>query len=817
MGGSRPVDAAAHYKSARDFSWDPATLTEATRLLAGACEKVAETRAEPAERNSWARQAVEEYQELILKSPAGFVRPTEAMLWVPIRDYASTRIVELVRKHGAGAYEGVAWKAEEELKRARQEAAALRAVAERYPDSTAAGEALQRLAGVAAAETRWTEAASALRERRSRLWHRWTPADQKQLIEAVEKAGDAERVEAELKRMERLFEKKARLGPEEDAPTVEDYLATAKPAAAAMARRPAEPLPGSIATLSTWDPATPAGDAYRLAVGFDLIIPGGVDPVKWPADLEFFARGSAVELWNIRTKKRSWTSPHPGGWTGLVYGEGPEEESGVRVMEIRPGSPAEKAGIEAGDVIRSVDGAPVSPDDFDLAMEAKPAGTRFTIAYKRGEETRRTDLTTDPWPGSSRPGIVGAVFTSEGAIAVAWEDVVAAFDVADGRLLWASRPGRSRFTIRKIHASWERILVHERYTGDRCRSSLRSPAIKDPLASEDSHSRVIGLDERSGAPRWALGLRFDLQNAAHHKAEFLGRPLEDVAGVVVNGPQPRAINLVPVSTEDGREFPPVVLSGTGGQPGAAWIVEPATGTVWMVDSLVQGEARLRSFLGTDFSKGIEIPLKNVDPAATEDRVAVVSVSRAAAPPRLTVYSARDGSVVGASKPGEAPFKDRVLPGYAPSTPERKLIPGLVSMGSDGLVLLYNEVVSKDPKVRGSRAMLTAVSAANGQLKPEWDAVSPRVSPRAFDERAVLTVRSGPKGYFVTTHRGTPPGKTEEAAVLAFLNREEGGRYRKMVEDLTTPVDTFGQQVDPAPVRRGRVFLYRKTGLEILGE
>jgi hypothetical protein len=40
----------------------------------------------------------------------------------------------------------------------------------------------------------------------------------------------------------------------------------------------------------------------------------------------------------------------------------------------------------------------------------------------------------------------------------------------------------ARFTIRDIHASWERILVHERYTGDRCRSAHRSPAIKDPLA-----------------------------------------------------------------------------------------------------------------------------------------------------------------------------------------------------------------------------------------------------------------------------------------------------------------------------------------------
>ncbi|HZL72456.1 MAG TPA: PQQ-binding-like beta-propeller repeat protein, partial [Planctomycetota bacterium] len=373
MARKLPADAAAHFGRARDFAWDGPTLTEATRLLAGACESGAEVQADAAQRRAWARRAVEEYQELIRRSPPGFVKPGESMLWMPTRKFASTRIAALVRKHGADAYEGVSRAAAEELKKAGKNPALLQALADLYPDSVSAIDALDRIAEQAAGQAKWGRVASVLRDMRSRLGDRWTPAQQKRLHDALEKGGDAERLDMELARMERVFEGTTRMGPEEGAATVAEYLAKAKPAAASRPRRPAETSPASTAILSSWEPAIPAASSLQLPVEWRLIVPGGLEPGRGSADLAYFARGSAVELWNLRTKKRSWSAAHPGGWTGIGFAAGSSDGRGVRITEVAADSPASRAGLEIGDLIISVDGTAVSEDDFDLATEGKAA------------------------------------------------------------------------------------------------------------------------------------------------------------------------------------------------------------------------------------------------------------------------------------------------------------------------------------------------------------------------------------------------------------------------------------------------------------
>jgi outer membrane protein assembly factor BamB len=823
--GRQPAEAAAHFRRARDFAWDGATMMEATRLLAGACENVAETHPVETERRLWARRAVEEYQELIRRSPAGFVKPGEPMFWVPIKRYASSRIAALVKKHGTDAYEGVARTASEDLKKAGKNAAALRALADLYPDSAASVEALDRLVEQSAAQGRWTSAASTLRDMRSRLADRWTPALQKRLNDALEKSGDAERLEMELARMERSYDGAARTGPEEAAPTVADYLVKAKAAAAGLPRRPAEAPPASTATLSTWEPA---GDA-KPGVGWSLIVPGGLEPSRWSADLEFFSRGSSVELWNIRTKKRVWTAPHPGGWTGIVFTEDSNNARGVFVTEVAPDSPAFRAGLVAGDVIRSVDGAPVSEEDFDLATEGRAPGTKLAVDYRRGEKTRRTDLTPVAWPESPRPGIIGAVFTAEGSLAVAWEDLVAAFDPADGRVRWVSRPGRDRFVIRAIHPAADRILVHEHFNQDRCRSSFRIPAregAKAALPAEDQHSRVLALDESTGAPLYAVGLAFDAATAAHHSVQFLGRPLDSYAGLVVTGyrSNSRMSDILPLSVEDGKEGIRSQLTGSGGLL-SAWIVEPSTGTVWVIDGAGQRQARLRSFPGPDYTRGVDVPIEaHVDPTATgyglaagHDKIAVVSMGRLVSPVRLALFSARDGSLIASHKQGEGPLKDRVMPAFTATQAERRLLAGLVTIEPDGMVILYNESKPGPGPATIRRASLSALSVAGGTFKMEWDAVTPTLTPSSLLDREFLTVRSGPKGYFVTTYRGIPPGKSEEGTIVAFHSRKDEGAVRKLYDDLVLTTDAFGNRRDPAPVRRGRIFLNRKGGLEILGD
>jgi len=62
------------------------------------------------------------------------------------------------------------------------------------------------------------------------------------------------------------------------------------------------------------------------------------------------------------------------------------------VVKVVPGSPAEKRGVEAGDVLVEVDGAAVAgaaPDDLKARI-AKPVGGRLRLALRRGGGASRT-------------------------------------------------------------------------------------------------------------------------------------------------------------------------------------------------------------------------------------------------------------------------------------------------------------------------------------------------------------------------------------------------------------------------------------------
>ena len=74
---------------------------------------------------------------------------------------------------------------------------------------------------------------------------------------------------------------------------------------------------------------------------------------------------------------------------------------GVLVDEVVPGSPADKAGLKAGDVITAFDGKPVlSVPSFRLNVAASDVGKSFELTYFRdGKEQTTTDH-----PGPRRAG-----------------------------------------------------------------------------------------------------------------------------------------------------------------------------------------------------------------------------------------------------------------------------------------------------------------------------------------------------------------------------------------------------------------------------
>jgi Peptidase family M28/PDZ domain/PA domain len=87
--------------------------------------------------------------------------------------------------------------------------------------------------------------------------------------------------------------------------------------------------------------------------------------------------------------------PHAGRTSGGGYGpdfgsipDFTEIPNGVRFADIRPGSPAAKAGLKAGDILTSFDGKPIQNlYDFTYALRASHPGQEVLVKVLRGNQT----------------------------------------------------------------------------------------------------------------------------------------------------------------------------------------------------------------------------------------------------------------------------------------------------------------------------------------------------------------------------------------------------------------------------------------------
>ncbi len=77
------------------------------------------------------------------------------------------------------------------------------------------------------------------------------------------------------------------------------------------------------------------------------------------------------------------------------------EGTGVRVRSVTDGGPADKAGIEEGDVIKEIDGEKVdTPQSFIVALRSKSPGDFVTLVIHSGDEDRSVTVHTEASSGS---------------------------------------------------------------------------------------------------------------------------------------------------------------------------------------------------------------------------------------------------------------------------------------------------------------------------------------------------------------------------------------------------------------------------------
>jgi putative serine protease PepD len=76
-------------------------------------------------------------------------------------------------------------------------------------------------------------------------------------------------------------------------------------------------------------------------------------------------------------------------------------DGGARIAEVRPGTPAEEAGLEAGDVVTAVAGAEVgSADELRRLVDARKPGDEVELTVERGGETVTVDVTLGTRPNA---------------------------------------------------------------------------------------------------------------------------------------------------------------------------------------------------------------------------------------------------------------------------------------------------------------------------------------------------------------------------------------------------------------------------------
>jgi putative serine protease PepD len=68
--------------------------------------------------------------------------------------------------------------------------------------------------------------------------------------------------------------------------------------------------------------------------------------------------------------------------------------NGVRLTQVRPGTPAAQAGLQGGDVVTAVGGRQVrAADELGTAIDAKKPGDRVTITYTRNGASHTVTVT----------------------------------------------------------------------------------------------------------------------------------------------------------------------------------------------------------------------------------------------------------------------------------------------------------------------------------------------------------------------------------------------------------------------------------------
>ena len=97
------------------------------------------------------------------------------------------------------------------------------------------------------------------------------------------------------------------------------------------------------------------------------------------------------------------------GWIGVEYDLDAKTDL-YTVQRVVPGSPAEKAGIQSGDVLFALNGVEIKKDNDEALMKARKEwkpGQTVTYTIKRGGAAKQIDVVLGEWPADLLARYIG--------------------------------------------------------------------------------------------------------------------------------------------------------------------------------------------------------------------------------------------------------------------------------------------------------------------------------------------------------------------------------------------------------------------------
>ena len=94
------------------------------------------------------------------------------------------------------------------------------------------------------------------------------------------------------------------------------------------------------------------------------------------------------------------------GWIGIEY----DPEKGFTVTRVVPGSPAEKAGLLAGDQLVTLNGVAIKPENDAALQKARKPWTPGQVVHytiRRNGQTKQVDITLAEWPADLLARYIG--------------------------------------------------------------------------------------------------------------------------------------------------------------------------------------------------------------------------------------------------------------------------------------------------------------------------------------------------------------------------------------------------------------------------